>query len=278
LERVRQGEVVTQEYRIVRPDGAVRWIRDTCFPIRDERGRVRQAGGIAQDVTKHTGSLVYVVDADEDSRRRLSLLLRGAGYEAKAFASARAFLEAVPALVPGCVVLDTRAPAAGGLAIPRELKARRVDLPIIVAGSGGGDVGTGVRAMKAGAVDWLEAPCEAEALLPAVASAMAGIRDAAEADRAAELARARVATMSVREREVLDGLLAGGTSKTIARDLGISPRTVENHRAHLMERLGARTLPEAVLMAAAAGLRPPRPTRAAAAGASAHTGRPGGPR
>jgi len=261
LERVRQGEVVTQEYRIVRPDGAVRWIRDTCFPIRDERGRVRQAGGIAQDVTKHAGSLVYVVDADEDSRRCLSLLLRGAGYEVKAFASARAFLEAVTALVPGCVVLDTRAPAAGGLAIPRTLKARRVDLPVIVTGSSGGDVGTGVQAMKAGAVDWLEAPCEAEALLPAVASAMAGIRDTAEADRAAELAQARVAAMSVREREVLDGLLAGGTSKTIARDLGISPRTVENHRTHLMERLGARTLPEAVMMAAAAGLRPLRPTK-----------------
>jgi len=261
LERVRQGEVVTQEYRIVRPDGAVRWIRDTCFPIRDERGRVRQAGGIAQDVTKHAGSLVYVVDADEDSRRCLSLLLRGAGYEVKAFASARAFLEAVTALVPGCVVLDTRAPAAGGLAIPRTLKARRVDLPVIVTGSSGGDVGTGVQAMKAGAVDWLEAPCEAEALLPAVASAMAGIRDTAEADRAAELAQARVAAMSVREREVLDGLLAGGTSKTIARDLGISPRTVENHRTHLMERLGARTLSEAVLMAAAAGLRPLWPTK-----------------
>ena len=110
--------------------------------------------------------------------------------------------------------------------------------------------------MKAGAVDYLELPHEPEQLLGAVASALADIREAAEQDRAAALAKARVAGMPPREREVLDGLLAGGTNKTIARDLKISPRTVEFHRAHIMERLGARTLPEAVLIAAAAGLRP----------------------
>ena len=101
-------------------------------------------------------------------------------------------------------------------------------------------------------------PCEPEALLAAVASALADIRAAADREAAAGLARARVAGMSPREREVLEALLAGGTNKTIARDLGISPRTVEFHRAHVMERLGARTVPDAVLIAAAAGLRPPR--------------------
>jgi FixJ family two-component response regulator len=235
----------------------VRWIHDTFFLIRDERGRAHQAAGIAQDVTAHEGSLVYVVDSGEEARRSLSLLLQGAGYEVKAFGSVRAFLDIAPALAAGCVLLDVRAPETGDLAILKELKARRPDLPVIVAGTSTHGPGLGVRAMKAGAVDYLELPHEPEQLLGAVASALADIREAAEQDRAAALARARVAGMPPREREVLDGLLAGGTNKTIARDLKISPRTVEFHRAHIMERLGARTLPEAVLIAAAAGLRPP---------------------
>jgi FixJ family two-component response regulator len=163
-----------------------------------------------------------------------------------------------PALTAGCVLLDVRSPEAGDLAVARELKARRVDLPVIATGERRGDARLGVAAMKAGAVDFLETPCEPEALLGAVASALADIRRAAERDGEAALARVRLTGISAREREVLEGLLAGGTNKTIARDLGISPRTVEFHRAHVMERLGARTLPEAVLVAAAAGLRPPQ--------------------
>jgi len=258
MERALRGETVAQEYRIVRPDGAVRWLRDALFPIRDERGRVRRAGGIAQDVTAHEGSLVYLVDGGEASRRELALLLQGSGYQVKAFASVQGFLEMAPALLAGCVLIDVRAPAAGGLAVPRELRARRIALPVIVAGDGAGDPGLGVRAMKAGAVDFLETPFRREPLLAAVAGALAGIREEAEEVQAAALAAARVAGLSVREREVLEGLLAGGTNKTVGQALGISPRTVEVHRAHVMERLGARTLPEAVLVAAAAGLRPPR--------------------
>ena len=257
MARVLRGEVVAAEYRIVRPDGAVRWVRDTFFPVRDARGTVLKAAGIAQDVTAHEGSLVYLVDGSEASRRDLALLLRGGGYDVKAFASARALRDVAPALAPGCVLLDARGPEAGGPTVPRELRARRVDLPVVVLGEGGG-VGPAVRAMKAGAADFVEMPCEPEALLAAVASALADIKEAAADDRSAALARERLAGLSGREREVLDGLLAGGTNKTIAKDLGISPRTVEVHRAHLMERLGARTLPEAVLVAAAAGVRPPR--------------------
>jgi PAS domain S-box-containing protein len=251
LRRVGQGETVLQEYRIFRPDGSARRIRDTFFPIRDEQGRVRKAGGIAQDTTTHTGSLVYVVDADAASRARLSLLLSDAGYVVKTFGSARAFLDVAPVLMPGCVVLDVGSPEAGGLTIPRELKGRRSSLPVIVTGRG--DVELAVQAMKAGAADWREAPCEPGALLTAVASLLAGIEDVAQHDSAEELARARVAGISAREREVLLGLLAGGTNKTIARDLGLSPRTVEIHRARLMERLGAHSLPELALLAAAAG-------------------------
>jgi PAS domain S-box-containing protein len=252
---VLRGETVTQEYRIVRPDGSMRHIHATVFPILDEHGAIQRIGGVARDVTQHDGSMVYVVDGNEGSRRELLLQLQEAGFQVKPFASVHAFLEVAPVLVPGCVVLDTRAPEAGGLTIPKELKARRAGLPVVVLGEARGSVAVGVEAMKAGAVDFLEASCHPEQLLEAVASAMASIRDVAERDQAVEHIRAQVATLSVREREVLDGLLAGGTNKTIARDLGISPRTVEAHRARIMERLGAQNLPELVQIALAAGLQ-----------------------
>jgi FixJ family two-component response regulator len=236
----------------------VRWIRDTFFPIRDQHGRVSRAAGIAQDITAHEGALVYLVAGETASRRSMARLFKGAGYDAKLFPSMRAFLEVAPALASGCVLLDVRAPEAGSLAIPLELKARQPSLPVIVVGDSLHEPGLGVRAMKAGAVDYVEMPCEHEVLLRAVATALAGIRAEADQIGAAELARARVGGMPAREREVLQGLLAGGTNKTIARDLGISPRAVEFHRAQLRGRRGARTLPEAVLIAAAAGLQPPR--------------------
>jgi len=259
LNGVFHGEAVVLEYRILRPDGAVRWVRDTFFPISDGHGRVRRVGGIAQDITISSGSLVYVIDADDGSREPLRLLLQGAGYDVRVFASAQAFLQMARALIAGCVVLDIRAAEAGGLAVPQELKARRIHLPVIVLGMLDGDVGLAVRAMKAGAADVLPIPYDRETLLLAVASALAGIREGAERDRAAMVARARIAHLTVRERQVLDGMLAGGTNKSMGRDLRLSPRTVEIHRAHLMERLGAKTLPEAVLMAAAAGVRLPYP-------------------
>jgi PAS domain S-box-containing protein len=255
IERVQRGEEGTHEYHIIRPDGGVRWIRDTFFPIRDEQGRIRRAGGIAQDLTQHDGSLVYVVDGDEASRQRLCLALQGAGYEVKAFASAKAFLEVAPVLVPGCVVLDIRHPEADGLTIPKEMKARRASLPVIVIGEAGRNVAVGVQAMKAGAVDFLDVPYRPDQLLDALAAAQATILERAERDQATERVRVLVATLPAREREVLDGLLAGGTNKTIARDLGISPRTVEAHRARIMERLGAQSLPELVRIAVAAGLQ-----------------------
>ncbi len=254
MDRVLRSEFVVQEYRIVRPDGNLRWIRATFFPIRDDKGQMRRIGGIAEDITRHSGSQVYVVSPDDTSRPRLSLMLQRAGYNVKEFASGRTFIKVAQVLVAGCVVLDIRAPAAGGSAILRELKARRIGLPVIVTGDSQGDVGAVVQAMKAGAVDWLEAPCEADALLVAVAEALANMPEPPTADTAAELARTRIAGMSVREREVLAGLMGGDTNKTIARRLGISPRTVEIHRAHVMERFGVRTLTEAVLLASSAGL------------------------
>ena len=256
LARVAAGEAVVREYRVVRPDGAVRWIRDTLFPIRDPVGRVERVGGIAEDITAPSGSMVYVVDADPAARQALCLLLHEAGYSAKAFASGPEFLELAAALAPGCVVIELQSSPVAGLATLQQLKAAGSVMPVIVTGASRGDVRLAVHAMRAGAVDWLEMPYEPEALLGAVAAALASVEQAAEQGRRAESARARIASMSARERQVLEGLLAGGTNKVIARDLGISPRTVERYRASVMERLGARTLPEAVLLAAAAGLAP----------------------
>lgn len=255
LERVKHGEVVLLEYRVLRPDGRVRWIRHTSFPMPDEQGRVLRAGGIAQDITQHGDSVVCVVGSHRESRESIVLLLQGNGYDVKTFASAQSFLEIASALTSGCVVLDVTSPAAGSLTVPRELKARGIPIPVIVIGPGG-DVSLAVQAIKAGAVEWLERPYQESALLAAVVSAFADIRKTAEADRGVELARSRVAMLSTRERDVLIGVLSGGTNKTIGRELGISPRTVEIHRAHVMQRLGVLTFPQLILAAANAGLKP----------------------
>jgi PAS domain S-box-containing protein len=264
FERVQRGEDLGLEYRILRPDGGVRRIHDTMFAIRDEHGRVGRVGASAQDITHYSGSLVYLVDADPTSRLEVAEMLHDAGHDVKAFSSARTFLQLAAVLVPGCVVVDIRAADAGGLVIPRELKARRRELPVIIVGDSTRDLSLGVSAMKAGASDFLPTPYRREDLLTAIATELADIQQVSASDREAELAKASIAAMSTRERQVLDGImLAGGTSKSIARELGISPRTVEMHRAHVMERLGARTLSELILLATAAGLRQSRMGREA---------------
>jgi len=255
LKRVGDGETLVLEYRIQRAlDHAVRRIRDTFFPIPGSDGHIRSAGGIAQDVTIDTGLRAYVVAVGDDARRGLVGALQDGGYEVVAFGSGQALLRMAGSLLPGCVVLDLR--EDGGLVVASELKAARSHLPVVAVGASEGDVGFGVRVMKAGAVDFLEAPWTAEALLFAVRTALAEVHAEADRARGRNEARDRIAALSTREREVLEGLLAGGTNKTIARTMGLSPRTVEIHRAKVMEALGTRTLPEAVLIAAAAGVRP----------------------
>lgn len=134
--RVLAGAVVTQEYRIVRPDGSVRWIRDTGFPILGAPGRI---GGIAQDITQHEGSLVYTVDGDADAHATLTQILQRGGFEVKTFATPKDFLEVAPVLLPGCVVVDTRS-HAGSLAVAKELKARGIGLPVVVVSDCAGDI------------------------------------------------------------------------------------------------------------------------------------------
>jgi PAS domain S-box-containing protein len=261
LEAASRGEVISHEYRIMRPGGSVRWMRDTMFPIRDQQGRMLRVGGIAQDVASHTGSLVYLIESDEGAIQHLQVLFQTAGYRLKTFASEAEFLQIAPVLLPGCVVLHLRSSNTAGLALPRQLHAYGAKLPVVIAGVSKGDVRLAVRAMKAGAADWLEMPYEEGALLETVTSALAAIQHAATRTREADLAHVKIAGMSLRERQVLEGLMAGGTNKVIAKQLGISPRTVELHRASVMERLGVSTLPEAVLMATAAGVRPAQPPK-----------------
>jgi len=142
-----------------------------------------------------------------------------------------------------------REPEAGGLGIPRELKARQIGLPLIALGEAQGDVTFAVQVMKAGAVDFLPSPYDQDQLLATLASAAADLRDTKEQNQEATRARRRMADLSGREREVLDGVLAGRTNKKVGREIGISPRTVEIYRAHAMQRLGVETVPDAVRIA-----------------------------
>jgi two-component system response regulator FixJ len=195
-----------------------------------------------------TERTVYIVDDDDAVRRGLSALLGAKGYAARAFDSAQAFLDALPPQPSGCVVVDIRMPRMSGLELQRELGRRGVALPVIVI-TGHGDVPVAVAALKAGAVDFLEKPFDSDALLAAVDEALkrawspeAGLGF----DR--ETLAARMAQLTAREREVMELVVAGLTNKAIAHRLQIALRTVEIHRAHVMEKTGARNLSELVRM------------------------------
>jgi two-component system response regulator FixJ len=199
--------------------------------------------------------VVYVVDDDEAVRESLAALLEAKSYTVRSFALARDFLAAAPTLRPGCLVADIRMPEMDGLELARQLAARAFNFPLIVI-TGHGDVPLAVRAMKAGAIDFIEKPFAAEAILAGVEAALARLANPGEDDPMAATAAARLALLSPREREVLEGLLAGLPNKSIAYDLAISPRTVEIHRARVMDKMGAKSLSELIRMSLAAGLQP----------------------
>ncbi|EPR15102.1 chemotaxis protein CheY [Sphingobium indicum IP26] len=196
---------------------------------------------------------IYVVDDDEAIRRSLSFMLKTSGFAVKLFEGGLPFLKEAAGLEPGCVLLDVRMPDMDGLAVQRELRARGVMLPVVIM-TGHGDIDMAVTAMKAGASDFIEKPFEKAALLGCVEAA----RRVAVADRGAnaraEDARARLNILTEREREVLHGLVDGLPNKTIAYDLAISPRTVEIHRANLMQKLEVKSLAEALRIAFHAGV------------------------
>jgi two-component system response regulator FixJ len=190
--------------------------------------------------------VVHLIDDDEAVRKSLTFLLTTAGFAVRVYESASVFLKA-PAVQPGCIVTDVRMPGISGLELQRQLAERKIALPVIVM-TGHADVRLAVEAMKAGAVDFIEKPFDDETLIGAVEVAIARYTEgAARNDEAAAIA-ARLATLTAREAEVLDGLAAGHPNKTIAYDLNISPRTVEVHRANLMGKMGAGSLSELVRM------------------------------
>ena len=198
---------------------------------------------------------VHVVDDDSAVRRSLERLLDAAGFHAVSYQSPAAFLNAASGLSAGCVLLDIRMPGVDGLEVQARLNRLRVNLPVIVM-TGHGDVPSAVRAMKAGAVDFLEKPFDDETLLNAIGGAFAKASRLIGGDREAVRAAQRIATLSPREREVLDALLAGRPNKVIAFDLNISVRTVEVHRARMMERLGTKQFADAIRLAVMATLAP----------------------
>jgi two-component system response regulator FixJ len=193
-----------------------------------------------------TGS-VFVVDDDYDVRASLALLLRSVGIEARCFDSAEALLSALAPESAGCVVADVRMPGMSGMELQQELERRGLALPFIFI-TGHADVPMAVAAMKAGALDFLEKPFSDQALLDRVQAALR-LDAARRRERAAHAAvRERLAALTPREREVMERVVAGKPNKIVARELGLSTRTVEIHRARLMEKLGARSLAELVRM------------------------------
>ena len=199
---------------------------------------------------------VYLVDDDEAIRRSASFMLKTSGFEVETFASGIDFLKEARGLDPGCVLLDVRMPEIDGLAVQAELKARGIALPVIVM-TGHGDVTVAVAAMKAGAIDFLEKPFEKAELMAAMDDGFARIDHSGHGAERGALAITRLKTLTPRECDVLRGLVNGLPNKTIAYDLGISPRTVEIHRAHLMAKLEVRSLAEALRVAFAAGWSEP---------------------
>jgi two-component system response regulator FixJ len=197
---------------------------------------------------------VYVVDDDAAVRRSLERLLDSAGFKAISYETPMTFLDAVPGLSGGCVLLDVRMPGLDGLAVQAWLAKLESAIPVIVM-TGQGDVQTAVRAMKAGAVDFIEKPFDDGVLLNAIEVALTQSERPDRDSEALEAAR-RLAALSRREREVLDALIAGHPNKVIAYDLGISVRTVEVHRARMMDRLGVRQLAEAIRLAVMARMVP----------------------
>jgi two-component system response regulator FixJ len=195
---------------------------------------------------------VHVVDDDAAVRRSLERLLDAAGFRAVSYETPHAFLAVAASLSFGCVLLDVRMPGMDGLALQARLAKLDNNLPVIVI-TGQGDVQTAVRAMKAGAVDFIEKPYDDEVLVKAIELALSMPRQS-DRDREAIEAVQRVAALSPREREVLDALVAGRPNKVIAYDLHISVRTVEVHRARMMERLGVRQFAEAIRLAVMARL------------------------
>jgi two-component system, LuxR family, response regulator FixJ len=200
-----------------------------------------------------TDPIVYVVDDDDAARESLEFLLNTVQLPVRTYNSAVAFLAALPPTAAGCVITDVRMPEVSGIDLLKRLAERGIKVPVIVI-TGHGDVPLAVEAMRLGAVDFFEKPFDGDKVVGAVKAAVAETQK--NSNREAEKAdlRDRLATLSARERDVLSGLIVGHPNKTIAYDLGISPRTVEIYRANVMTKMKAGSLSDLVRMALLAGV------------------------
>jgi two-component system response regulator FixJ len=196
---------------------------------------------------------VYVIDDDEAMRDSLSFLLDSANFDVTLFETALKFLDALPNLEFGCVVSDVRMPGLDGIELLKHMKERHSRFPIVIM-TGHGDVPLAVEAMKQGAVDFLEKPFEDDRLIGMIEGAIRQAEPALKSESITQDIAARIATLSPRERQVMDGLIAGLSNKLIARDYDISPRTIEVYRANVMTKMQANSLSELVRLAMRAGL------------------------
>jgi len=196
-------------------------------------------------------AIVHLIDDDEDFRKSLAFLLGTAGLAVKIYESAVQFLERYDGSQAGCIVSDVRMPGMDGLRFLQQLKEMGARLPVVIM-TGHADVAMAVQAMKAGAVDFIEKPFSDESMLEAIRSAMARTGNGRPGVEIEQI-RLRLATLTSREREILDALLAGHPNKTIAYDLGVSARTIEVHRANVMTKMAATSFAELVRMTLSAG-------------------------
>ena len=197
---------------------------------------------------------VYIVDDDAMFARGLARLVNAAGLRVEVFGSASDFLARAGNLDAGCVLLDVRMPVMKGPDLHRAMLERRIGLPVIFL-TGHGDVPTSVDAMKRGAVDFLEKPVTKEVLLGTIQQALARDAERRERQRERDAMQARVALLTPREHEVMEHVIAGRLNKQIAADLGISLKTVKAHRAKVMQKMDARSVPDLVAMCRSAGIR-----------------------
>ena len=196
---------------------------------------------------------VYVIDDDAAMRDSLNFLLESADFSVMLFETAQNFLDALPGLAFGCVVSDVRMPGIDGIELLKRMQAGHSAFPILIM-TGHGDVPLAVEAMKLGAVDFLEKPFEDDRLIGMIDAAIRQAEPAARNEAVSHDIATRVATLSPRERQVMDGLIAGLSNKLIARDYDISPRTIEVYRANVMTKMQANSLSELVRLAMRAGL------------------------
>ena len=190
--------------------------------------------------------VVHVVDDDESARESLAFLLESADFDVVTYASAPAFLDALPDAKPGVVITDVRMPEMSGQDLVARLSALKIKMPIVMI-TGHGDIPMAVEAMRSGVVDFLEKPFSESRMLDALKRAFATVEAAPVSDDQQVILK-RIESLSERERQVLDGVVAGHANKVIARDLGISPRTVEIYRAKLMTKMHADNLAALVRM------------------------------